>query len=184
MDYFTVKALHFIGLISWYAGLFYMPRLLVYDVEANERPAAERDVLQAQLRLMARRLWLGITWPAMVLTLVFGLYLLVLYGQWGRPWVHAKLALVALLVAYHGVMGRLRKQLVAGTCRWSATQLRLWNEVATVHLVVTVLIASRKESAFQASLWLAVLAGVGALVAAVLIYRRIRLRAEARSSTR
>lgn len=174
MEYLTVKALHLVGVISWYAGLFYMPRLLIYDVEANARPAAERDVLQAQLRLMARRLWFGITWPAMLFTLVFGTYLVVLYGQWERPWLHAKLALVALLVVYHAALGRLRAQVTAGTCRWGSTRLRLWNEVATVHMLVTVLVASRKDGAFEADLWLGILAVVAALVAAVFLYRRLR----------
>ncbi len=168
-------------MISWYAGLFYMPRLLIYSIEANERPESERAVLQAQLGLMARRLWFGITWPAMLLTLGFGLYLVVLYDQWDRPWVHLKLALVALLVAYHGVMGRLRRQVAEGRCRWTSTQLRLWNEVATVHMVVTVLVASRKETVFAWSLWLGILAGIGSLAAAVLIYKRIRMRGEARA---
>lgn len=158
-----------------------MPRLLIYDVEAEGRPEAERRVLQGQLRLMGRRLWFGITWPAMVLTLVFGLYLAVLYGQWGRPWLHVKLALVGLLVAYHLQMGRLRSQVAAGACRWSSTHLRLWNELATALLVITVLVASRKETAFQASLWIGVAAVIGALGAGVMIYRRLRLRAEARA---
>ena len=181
MEYLTVKALHFVGVISWYAGLFYMPRLLVYDVEANERPPDERDVLQRQLRIMARRLWYGITTPAMVLTVGFGLYLATLYGQWGRPWLHVKLALIALLLLYHVQMGRLRAQVEAGTCRWSSTRLRLWNEVATAHMLLTVLVATRKETAFEAGLWLGILAFLGALTAGVFAYRWVRLRAEAGS---
>lgn len=179
MSYLTVKALHFIGLICWFAGLFYMPRLLIYDVEANDRPETERSVLQAQLRLMARRLWYGITWPAMVATLVFGFYLLALYGDVGRPWVHAKLALVGLLVVYHLVTGRVRKQLVAGSCRWKPTQIRLWNEVATVLLVITVFVASRKEGALDPFLWVGVVGLVALLVLATFVYKRIRLGGEA-----
>lgn len=170
-------------MISWYAGLFYMPRLLIYSVEASERPESERRVLQDQLAVMARRLWFGITWPAMILTLGFGLYLAVLYGQWSRPWLHLKLGLIALLVGYHLVMGRLRKQVAEGSCRWTSTQLRLWNEVATVHMVVTVLVASRKETVFAWSLWAGILATIGVLAAAVLIYKRFRLRSEAEGAT-
>ncbi len=178
MDYFTVKALHFIALICWFAGLFYMPRLLIYDVEADVRPEPDRAVLQSQLRLMARRLWYGITWPAMVATLIFGFYLLGLYGDMTRPWVHAKLALVASLVAYHLVTGRVRKQRVAGSCRWNPTQLRLWNEVATVLLAITVLVASLKERALDVWLWLTIVGLVAALVAATYAYKRFRLRNE------
>lgn len=183
MSYLTVKALHLVGVVAWFAGLFYMPRLLIYDVEANDRPDHERRVLQPQFRLMGRRLWYGITWPAMLFTLVFGLWTVTLYDQWSRPWVHVKLALVALLVVYHLVMGRIRTQLVAGTCRWSSTQLRLWNELATLHLIVTVFVASLKESAFHWTIPVGILGVIGGLTAGVMIYKRVRLRSSTREST-
>ncbi len=176
MSYLTVKALHLIGVVAWFAGLFYMPRLLIYDVEANDRPEPERRVLQPQFRLMGRRLWYGITWPAMLFTLVFGLWTVTLYSQWDRPWVHVKLTLVALLVVYHLVMGRVRKQLVEGTCRWTSTQLRLWNELATLHLIITVFVASLKESAFHWSVPVGIGGVIGGLTAGVMIYKRVRLR--------
>ncbi|MEO1333221.1 MAG: CopD family protein [Myxococcota bacterium] len=178
MSYPTVKALHLIGMVAWFAGLFYMPRLLIYDVEAQERPETERAILHQQLRLMARRLWFGITWPAMIFTVVFGVYLVVLYDQWSRPWIHVKLTLVALLVVYHLVMGRIRRQLVEGRCGWSSTQLRLWNELATLHLIITVLVASLKEAAFHWTVPVGVVATLVSLTLGVMVYKKVRLRGQ------
>lgn len=174
MLYPLIKALHLIAMVAWFAGLFYLPRLLIYAVEAQEKPPAEREPLLAQLEVMGRRLWRGIAWPAMVATLVFGLWLAVLYGGWARPWLHAKLTLVTCLVGYHFVCGRLRRQVAARACRWTSHRLRLWNEVATVLLVAIVLVATLKDAALS---W-EVAAGVGAVIAvltaAVYVYRRVR----------
>lgn len=172
--YLVVKALHLIGMVAWFAGLFYMPRLLIYDVEARSKPSSECDVLQAQFRIMARRLWFGITWPAMVFTIFFGLCLANLYGQWSRPWLHVKLSLVGLLVIYHLVTGRLRRQLASGAESWSSIQLRLWNELATLLLIALVLLGSLKELAFHWSVPLSVVAVVFGLTIGVLVYRRLR----------
>jgi putative membrane protein len=156
MHYLLLKALHVVGFVSWFAGLFYVVRLFIYIVEAAERPPAERAVLEAQLGLMARRLWFAITVPAMVLTVACGGALAVLYVRGAEsfaavPWLHAKLALIAALLVYHHQCGRVRRQLAAGTCRWTSARLRLWNEVATLLLVAIVMVAVFK-SLFDA-LW-------------------------------
>ncbi|MEL6547607.1 MAG: CopD family protein [Myxococcota bacterium] len=176
VSYLTLKALHLIGAFSWFAGLFYMPRLLIYDVEAQERPGPERDVLQPQLRLMGRRLWNGIATPAMIFTLVFGLWLALTSSHWGSLWLNVKLGFLVLLVAYHHQMGRLRKQILAGTIRWSSTHLRLWNELATIFLLSIVFLAVLKNGAFHWSVPVGIIGTLGALTAGVMAYKRFRLR--------
>ncbi|MCG8419367.1 MAG: CopD family protein [Proteobacteria bacterium] len=176
--YFVAKALHIIGFVSWFAGLFYIVRLFVYDVEAADRPAAARHILQDQLRIMQRRLWYGIAWPAMLFTAVFGLWMvtsLVLNNVPLGAWLHLKLSLVAGLVGYHLQCGRIRKQLIAGTCRWSSQRLRMWNELATLFLVAIVFDAVFKslEHMVWGVLGLVIFAAL--LMIAIRLYRRARV---------
>lgn len=174
MTYFVIKALHLIGMVSWFAGLFYIPRIFIYSVEALEKPELERRILLAQFQIMGRRLWYGITWPAMIVTLTFGLWLVILYNDWSQPWVHAKLTLVALLVVYHLICGSIRKGIVAGTSKWTSHRLRLWNEVATVILIATIFVATLKSQAFQLSLLVGIVVTIVALTAGVYLYRKVR----------
>lgn len=133
-----IKSLHIIGVVCWFAGLFYIVRLFIYHVEANEKPEAERRVLQDQFAIMQRRLWLGITVPAMWVTLLMGGHLVAVLKAWMMPWFHIKAFCVVLLVLYHLQCGRIRKQLMAGTCQWSSKKLRAFNELATVLLFAIV----------------------------------------------
>jgi putative membrane protein len=97
-----IKSLHIIFMVAWFAGLFYLPRLFVYHAAAEDAPSRER------FKVMERKLYRGIMTPCMALTLVFGFWLWLGFGISGA-WLHAKLALVALLVAYHFWMGKLRR---------------------------------------------------------------------------
>lgn len=98
-----IKALHIISMVTWFAGLFYLPRLFVYHAEAHDSISIER------FKIMERKLFFGITTPGAFLTLLFGTLLLLdhwrLYLQ--MPWMHAKLALVILLIVYHIYLGKL-----------------------------------------------------------------------------
>jgi protoporphyrinogen IX oxidase len=176
MGYLFAKALHIVGFVSWFAGLFYIVRLFIYHVEAAARPEPERSLLQAQFTLMERRLWLAITVPAMVITVVFGGWLGYTYLS-AVPlatgaWLLVKLGLVALLLAYHLLCGRIRKQLAAGTCKWTSPQLRMWNELATLLLVAIVMLAVFK-TLFSAVWGTLALVGFGlALGAAVRLLRK------------
>ena len=146
MDIYPLaKALHIIGFVCWFAGLFYIIRLFIYRVEARERDADARAILEEQLAIMSRRLWFGITWPAMILTLGCGAWLLYQYRLWGEPWVHVKLTMIALLVAYHLITHVVFKQLKEQRCQWSSKSLRIWNEVATLLLVGIVFVAVFKQ---------------------------------------
>ncbi len=147
MGFEYVKALHLIFIVTWFAGLFYIVRLFIYQTEALEKPEQERLILKPQLDLMARRLWYIITWPSAVLTLIFGYW--VLTYRWGylqQEFMQAKLIFVLLLYVYHGYSQILFNDLQAGKARWSSTQLRLWNELSTLLLFAIVFLIVLKNT--------------------------------------
>ncbi|CAN5356922.1 CopD family protein [soil metagenome] len=143
-SYVYIKALHVIFVVSWFAALFYMPRLLIYHVEANEKPEPDRTILSDQLKLMQRRLWNAISWPAMILTWVFGVWMIVdnqIMTMDGladnlliQPWFILKLVFVFLLSLYHFKTHFIFKKQQQDIFNWSSFGLRLWNEVATIFL--------------------------------------------------
>src|SRR6187551_1518811 len=132
--YNYIKALHIIFIVTWFAGMFYIVRLFIYNTEANSKPEPEKSILQKQFSIMIRRLWMGITWPSAVLTLVFGLWMLYLYGSI-PGWLRLKLAFVAGLYAYHFSLQYIYSKQLKGIFNYSSQQLRIWNEVATIFLL-------------------------------------------------
>ena len=143
MSITIIKALHIIGLVSWFAGLFYIVRLYIYYVEANQRPDLERKILQDQFAIMQRRLMNGITTPAMIFTTLFGVWLGFEKGIWSNlksfPYMHIKLTFLVGLFAYHFHCMKIRKNLLNGELqKYNSQFLRLYNEVATILLVVIV----------------------------------------------
>lgn len=142
MTFFVLRALHIIGVVCWFAGLFYLVRLFIYQTEAMDKPESERAVLSPQLALMARRLWYAITVPAMFLTLTTGLWLMFGYHNvLAEPWLQMKIAMLAILFGYHHDCGRIRKRLEKGERAYTSRQLRIYNEVATFLLVGIVFVA-------------------------------------------
>jgi protoporphyrinogen IX oxidase len=139
MTYLYLKALHIIGVVCWFAGLFYIVRLYIYHVEAGEKKPEEANVLREQFKIMERRLWLGITVPSMFVTFVSGLILMVLLEAWLYPWFLVKSLALILLFAYHSHCGSIRKGLLNDQCSFSSSALRGYNEIATVLLVFIVL---------------------------------------------
>ena len=171
MTYAIVKALHIIGFTCWFAGLFYVVRLFIYHTEARQEPGADR--LVEQLSLMQTRLWKGITTPAMIFTVIFGLWLAYLYGNL-PGWLTLKLALVLLLLGYHHLLGRIHRALHAGTSTWSSRSLRMINEVATLFLVAIVFVAVLKN-ALTLPLIAAILGVFSVLLlGGFVIYQRVR----------
>ena len=81
--YFYLKALHIIFIVTWFAGMFYIVRLFIYNTEAGNKPEPEQSILQQQFGIMIRRLWLGITWPSAILTLILGVWVM-LNGNWDK----------------------------------------------------------------------------------------------------
>lgn len=137
MDYLIVKSLHLIGVIAWFAGLFYIFRLYVYHVENKDNP----PVTQV-LSVMERRLYRCITTPAMFFAVAMGVWLLILNpGLMREGWMHAKLLALVFLFGYHGYAGRVRRQLLEGVFPLTARQCRLINEVPTVILLIIVPLA-------------------------------------------
>jgi protoporphyrinogen IX oxidase len=127
-----VKSLHIIFMVTWFAGLFYLPRLFVYHATAEDRISIER------FKLMERRLFWGIMTPGAVLTIAFGLWLWVGWFMPATGWIHAKIALVALLAGYHLWCWRLLKAFAAERNSKSERWLRWFNEVPTLVLFATV----------------------------------------------
>ncbi len=132
-----IKALHIIFVVTWFAGLFYLPRLYVYHAMSDDRATIER------FKIMERKLFWGITTPGGVLTIVFGTWLWLGYGFEGA-WLDAKLALVALLIAYHVWCGRLMLDFRHDRNRRSHVWYRWFNEAPTVLLVAVVFLVVLK----------------------------------------
>jgi protoporphyrinogen IX oxidase len=173
MNYLYVKALHIIFIVTWFAGLFYMPRLLIYFVEAGEKAEPEKAILQQQFALMQRRLWYGITWPSAILTLALGALMFYLYGSFPQ-WLQFKLFFVALLYIYHFWCHMIFKQQQSGIIKYSSLQLRIFNEVATVFLVSIVFLVVLKST--LSMLWglLGLVLFIAILLLAIRIYKKIR----------
>ena len=127
-----IKSFHIVFVVSWFAGLFYLPRLFVYHAQAEDAPSRER------FKVMERKLYRGIMTPAMVLTIASGLWLWA-YGFTGG-WLHAKVALVVLLVAYHFWLNAMRNTFARDENRRSHKFYRVVNELPTVLLVAIVIL--------------------------------------------
>ncbi len=136
----TLKALHIIAMVSWFAGLFYLPRLFVYHAMTEDQVGRDR------FAVMERKLYRGIMTPAMLATIAFGLAMLLphwsLYRQ--QIWVHVKLTLVMLLLAYHLLCGRIRIDLAAGRCQHGHVFFRWFNEIPVLFLVAIVMLVELK----------------------------------------
>jgi len=178
--YLWFKTLHIVGVVVWFAGLFYLVRLFIYHREAEELEPALRQPFQAQYGLMEQRLANIITTPGMVVAVTMAVGLLVSNPAWlHQGWMHAKLAFVAALLAYHAFCYRLMGQLQAGSCTWSPKQLRALNELPTLLLVIVVmLVVFKNQFPTGAATWFMV-GLVVFMAASIQFYARWRrLRAE------
>jgi putative membrane protein len=173
--YNYIKALHIIFIVTWFSGLFYMVRLFVYHAEAAEKPEPERTILQKQFQLMLRRLWMGITWPSAILTLIFGPWMMILLGTI-PTWLAIKLGFVVGLYLYHFSLHAIYRQQMRGVFRYSSQQLRIWNEVATIFLVAIVMLVVVKQNMSWVWGLLGLFGFVILLMSAIRIYKIIRTR--------
>ena len=136
-----------IFVITWFAGLFYIPRLFIYHVEGLKKPKNEATILSAQFKIMERRLWYIITWPSAILSIIFAVWLLILMPGWlAQSWMHLKLFFVALLVAYHLKTHRMFLNFQKDNINYSSMYLRIWNEGATLLLFAIVFLVILKDS--------------------------------------
>lgn len=178
LAYFWFKAFHVIGVVVWFAGLFYLVRLFVYHAEAEAKPEPARTILRDQYALMEARLFRIICQPGAVLTVGMGIAMLAVNPTWlSYRWLQVKLGFVVLLIAYHFLCNRWREALAAGTSRFTASQFRLLNELPTVFLVTIVLLAVFKNALPATGAGLVVLALVVLLLAGIRLYARYRGRA-------
>ena len=134
-----VKALHIIFMVTWFAGLFYLPRLFVYHCEAD--PGSRQS---ETFKLMERRLLKGIINPAMIATWVLGLWLAWSGGLFAARWLDAKLVLVLAMSGVHGMLSRYVKDFAADRNRRSQNFYRIINEVPTVLMILIVILAVLK----------------------------------------
>lgn len=145
--YNYIKSLHLIFVITWFAGLFYIVRLFVYQIEANEKPSPEREILLNQYKIMTYRLWFIITWPSAILATLFAVWLLILMPAWLQmPWMHVKLGFVLALFLYHLKCHQIYKQLQNDKFNYSSNYMRLWNEGATIILFAVVFLVILKNA--------------------------------------
>ncbi|WP_413296925.1 protoporphyrinogen oxidase HemJ [Synechococcus sp. MIT S9452] len=179
-SYLWFKTFHIIGVVVWFAGLFYLVRLFIYHVEAAEQEQPIRGAFEQQYGLMERRLANIITTPGMAVAVSCAVGLLVVNPSWlQQSWMHAKLLFVAFLLGYHWLCYRLMGQLQRGECNWSGRQLRALNELPTLLLVIVVLLVVFKQQfPTGAATWLTV-GLVVFMAASIQFYARWRrLRAE------
>ncbi len=132
-----IKAFHVVFMVTWFAGLFYLPRLFIYHAMTADAAGVER------FKLMERKLYYGIMTPGAVITVALGLWLWLGYGFTGG-WLHAKLALVILLIAYHLYCGRLLKDFRHDRNRRSHVWFRWFNELPVLVLIAVVLLVVLK----------------------------------------
>jgi len=176
MEYYNyIKSLHLIFVITWFAGLFYIPRLFIYHIEAQDKNSPDREILSHQFKIMTKRLWYIITWPSAILATLFAVILLIIQPVWlQQGWMHIKLAFVLLLFIYHFKCHQIFKQLQKDVFKWTSNKMRLFNEGSTLILFSVVFLVILKNS-FH---WIFGVAGIFVLGILLMlgfkIYKRIR----------
>ena len=132
-----VKSFHIIFMVTWFSGLFYLPRLFVYHAMATDKTGIDR------FKIMERKLYFGITTPGAILTIIFGLWLISFnpHGYMQMRWLHIKLGLVLLLVIYHLYLGKLFYAFRADRNQHGHVFYRFINEIAVLFLIAIVILA-------------------------------------------
>ena len=181
--YNYLKALHIIFVVTWFAGLFYMPRLFIYNVEAQEiNDEKIRNAITKRFTVMMRRLWYGITFPSAILTLVFGLLVMfhpdynwykLLFADGGK-WLLIKLCFIIILYGYFISLHIIFKQQEKGIFKYGSDQLRIWNEVATVLLIAIVFLAAVKNALSMVYGIIGIIILIVLLMSAIKIYKKVR----------
>jgi protoporphyrinogen IX oxidase len=176
MQFSYILAIHIVFVVSWFAALFYIVRLFIYTVEAQQRDNQAREILTEQLVLMQKKLWYIIGWPAMAGTIVFGGWMLLLNWSYylSQPWMWLKLISVLLLIIYHLECQRILSQQKRRIFTSSSFKLRLFNELATVFLVAIVFLVVVKSTSGLVWGILGLFGFAGAMMLAVVIYKRKR----------
>ncbi len=147
MEYLHVKAIHIIFVTSWFAGLFYLPRLLVYHREAHDKPLPDSEILKKAMQQFEKLLYNAIMMPAMILALASGSYMVYLNDTLlSENWLLLKLLFVSFVIVYHFLCKKIMQEFKGNIFRFTSFQLRLWNEVATILLFAIVFIVVLKNT--------------------------------------
>lgn len=172
-----VKALHIIFIVTWFSGMFYIVRLFIYNTEAQSKPEPAKEILTEQFSIMIKRLWLGITWPSAILTLIFGGWMAT-YFMPVPTWLWIKICFVVLLYVYHFTIHKIYSEQLKGIFRFSSNQLRIWNEVATMLLIAIVMLVTVKQN--MSWVWgiIGLLLFAALLMTAIKIYKLVRAKKE------
>ena len=170
MSYLVLKTIHLISVVAWFAGLFYVGRLFIYFNEAKSYEKVKKKILQDQFLLMTKRCMYIITWPSLILSTFFGLYMIhknpsLIYLNW----MIVKLIFVTVLIFYTAYCQKIYFQMKKGSIKFSDFKLRLWNEFATLLLISIVSLAVLKT----AMSWLK--ASVIFLVIGILLFSLIKI---------
>jgi putative membrane protein len=176
MEYYNyIKSLHLIFVVTWFAGLFYEPRLFIYHIEASKKSSPAKEILENQLKIMSRRLWYIITWPSAILSTIFAIWLLVLVPGWlSQSWMLIKTVFIFLLYAYHLKTHQMFLELQRDEIRYSSNFMRIWNEGATLFLFAIVFLAIVKSSIHWVSMVLGTFGLIVLLIVAIKLYKRLR----------
>ncbi|MGI4804516.1 MAG: protoporphyrinogen oxidase HemJ [Janthinobacterium lividum] len=175
--YLYLKAIHIIFVVSWMAGLFYVVRLFIYHTEAQDRTEIERKVLSDQFEIIEKKLFNIITTPAMILTLLAGIAMVYINPDLlKQSWLHVKLGFVLGLIVYHFICRNMMLQMRKGVYKFTSTQLRIWNEVATILLFAIVFLAVLKNALSWIFGVIGLLVFSLIIMSAVKIYKYYRLK--------
>lgn len=176
MDFLYIKSIHIVFVVTWFAALFYMVRLFIYTVEAQNKPETEKNILTEQLLTMQKKLWFIIGWPGAIGATVFGFWMI--FTNWSyylaQPWMWLKLIFVGFLILYHMQCHFIYNKQRKNIFKWNSFQLRLYNELATVFLVAIVFLVVVKSTGSLVWSLLGLFLFAALLMAFVTIYRNMR----------
>tara|TARA_B100000795_G_scaffold219378_1_gene173709 strand:- start:15064 stop:15597 length:534 start_codon:yes stop_codon:yes gene_type:complete len=177
MEYNYIKSLHLIFVITWFAGLFYIVRLFVYQIEAYHKESPAKEILGEQLKIMAKRLWYIITWPSLFLAVGFAIWLLALRPFYiEEPWMQVKLGFVVALICYHIKCHLIFKDLQHDRIKHSGNFMRIFNEGATFILFAVVFLVILKNAVSWIYGTLGIILFAILLMLGFKLYKRIRER--------
>ena len=165
-----LKTLHIISIVIWMGVLLYMPRLFIYQIEANSKTEPDRSVLINQYKIMAKRLWVRVGWPSMGLAILFGLG--IMHPFFSSVWFWVKMAFVVALIGYHHMIHFAYKSLQKDNYKKSVEQIKSMNQVGVILLVSIVALAVLKDTVND----LLIMAGIGILVVLVFVIGRAMLK--------
>ena len=179
MFYNYIKAFHLIFIITWFAGLFYVPRLFIYQIEAYKKDQNVRNEFIKQFKLMSWRLWYIITWPSALLAIFFGVLLIVInQSLFYQNWMILKLGFVLLLIIYHLITHMIFLSLQKDKCSYSSNFFRFWNEGVTLLLFAIIFLVTLKDSVQFFYLLVGLICLALVLVFLVKFYEKIRKKNE------